>query len=42
MLFMREVSLIAGPDLQDRKFDSESVRVNGFQSMKGITEDSDD
>jgi hypothetical protein len=42
MLFIRDVSLIVGLDSPDRKFDSESVRVNRFQSMKGITEDSND
>jgi hypothetical protein len=39
---MYEVSLSLGVDSQDRKFDGESVRANGLQSMKGITEDSDD
>jgi hypothetical protein len=39
---MYEVSLSLGVDSPDRKFDSESLRANGLQSMKGITEDSND
>ena len=39
---MYEVSLSLGVDSPDREFDSESLRANGLQSMKGITEDSND
>ncbi len=39
---MREVSPIVRLDSQIVSFDIESVRLNGLQSMKGITEDSKD
>jgi hypothetical protein len=39
---MYEVSLSLGVESPNRKFDSESLRANGLQSMKGITEYSND
>jgi hypothetical protein len=41
-LFIDEVSLGRGVDSQDRQFDIQSVRASKIQSMKGITEDSND